>query len=151
MAAEHTRLADAFEKQAVEVEKLYASVTMPTPSEVLDRLYSSLPAKRRGGKQPGAISAKWKAILVEMAEWQELISEFTKISDIVDLVAKNMGRTLRPAEIKRQFDPYVTAGYLSVSDEGYHVTKLGFEKIGFNGIGAPKGAPDAEGAATPSN
>lgn len=72
-----------------------------------------------GGRQPGSISKRWRAALWALHNGYGPFG----LSEIVQMVLVLEGRTLRPADARRQMDTYIEHGFVAGSpDEGYKVT-----------------------------
>lgn len=67
-----------------------------------------------GGRQPGAISRRWRAILGELYKEEE---GFTP-QDTVDLVLKLEGRAMKPSEARRLLEGYEDHGYVARNAAG---------------------------------
>ena len=77
------------------------------------------------GRQPGAISSKWKRHLLALNEAQ---SEFS-LEDIIELVSEREGRTMRPSEVKRIFDKYVEQGHVEENANLYVMPESTVQKF----------------------
>ena len=158
LAAEHNRIADGLESNVAAIETLLLSGAIAATAAAA-ATYAARPVpapqstKGRGGKVPGAISSKWQAILRDIAEWEVVTGEPVSVDNVIGLIEKPLGKKLRPAELKRQFEPYVAAGYMIEVGNTYTFTASGRSKIGFKKNEAPNdnvaGASEAGGAATP--
>ncbi|MET3410279.1 hypothetical protein [Methylobacterium sp. 1030] len=85
-------------------------------SETEDRAIGVV-VSRSGGRQPGAISNKWKRHLLALDENKAAFN----LEDIIELVAEREGRNMRPSEVKRIFDKYVDQGHVTEADDMYMV------------------------------
>lgn len=87
------------------------------PSAVLSHSANGGGARPSGGRQPGAISNKWKRHLLALDDAK---IEFG-LDDIIEIVADREGRNMRPSEVKRIFDKYVEQGHVVESETGYFI------------------------------
>lgn len=77
----------------------------------------------------GIVTGKWLSVLRLLAETAQ--DEPFDLATAADAVREAQGKDRRLAEIRRQFDPYIEAGYLTkVSPDVYRFTERGFEKAG---------------------
>lgn len=74
-------------------------------------------ARSSGGRQPGAISNKWKRHLLVLSESGRFSGE-----DVASVVEEREGRIMRPSEVKRLFEKYVDQGHVRlISPDLYEV------------------------------
>jgi len=115
--------------------------------------------KPSGGRQPGAISQRWRRVL-ETVILQE--PDWVPAERFVPIIKRLEGRDTTPSQVRRILDGYAEHGFVETNDASeYHVTEMARQKFGlsdsssdimsFNENGEPKGSPDAGGAATPSS
>lgn len=125
----------------------------------MEAIYSAVPVARRrptttgselrttessaGGRQPGAISQRWRVILNELYNRPEGFSA----QDAVDLVLKLEGRVMKPSEARRLLEGYEEHGYVAQNPAGrFFVTQVAARKFNF-----VKAAPDVVGSRTHNN
>src|SRR3954453_10887168 len=73
---------------------------------------------RSGGRQPGAISKRWRVALLELRRQHGAFSA----DDVVAVVHRLEGRSMRPSEVRRLFEGYIDHGYVrSVGSRHYEV------------------------------
>lgn len=78
-------------------------------------------ARRRGGRQPGAISKKWRAILHHVA------THFPEGGTPDDIASFGPGiglKNLKPKDARQQAEKYVELGFLEAADGRFKVTDL---------------------------
>lgn len=79
---------------------------------------------RRGGRQPGAISNRWKAVL------GELVGGVFDDKHVADVVFELENRRIKPTEVRRIFEGYIEHGYVEkTGDDLYRVTDVAIEKF----------------------
>jgi hypothetical protein len=73
---------------------------------------------RSVGRQRGAISKRWRIALLDL---QRRHGSFT-LDDVVATIQRLEGRTMRPSEVRRQFEGYFDHGYVrQVGPDQYEV------------------------------
>ena len=78
----------------------------------------------------GVVTNKWVRVLRVLAETAE--REPFPLAVAADAVQQEQGKPRRAADIRRQFEPYLVAGYLIRTDvDQYQFTDRGFRKVGF--------------------
>lgn len=82
-------------------------------------------ARSNGGRQPGAISNKWKRHLLALDEAKALFS----LDDVIELVAERESRLMRPSEVKRIFEKYVEQGHVEEREDFYTVPEATVQKF----------------------
>ena len=81
----------------------------------------------------GIVTSKWMRVLQALATFAG--RDPFPVSLAVDAVREGHGKTRRPTEIRRQFQPYVDAGYLiQENEDAYRFTDRGFAKIGITPV-----------------
>lgn len=137
------RKADDYERQAsllrAEAKGLRSAKRYLTPApattahrpQVQEKSLAEVddPAVKRGGRQPGAISTRWKAVLGRLYGLEFDLAEVAKV------VLQLEDRTIKLAEAKRQFEGYVDQGFVAVSPTDpklYLVTDAAAMKFGFS-------------------
>lgn len=94
---------------------------------------------RRGGRQPGAISNRWKAVLGELTDG--LFDEDT----VVNVVFELESRKIKPTEVRRIFEGYIEHGYIEIGpDNLFRVTDYAVQKLDLK----KDEGPDAAGPTT---
>lgn len=86
---------------------------------------ANLLTRSSGGRQPGAISNRWKRHLLALDDAKTIFS----LEDVIELVAEREKRFMRPSEVKRIFDKYVEQGHVEETDELYTVPDLTVQKF----------------------
>jgi hypothetical protein len=95
---------------------------------------------RRGGRQPGAISDRWKEILSALYQLDAWFDE----SAVVNTVFELDNRHIKPTEVRRIFTGYVEHGYIEKGDRDlYRVTEEAAAKFGFPPKPKPENAKPA--------
>lgn len=116
--------------EAFEMALRYVGTTegaADTYSEGSRRFQEPRNAVYRGGRQPGAISRRWKANFRDLVN---LGRAFT-VEDIAAVVHANEGREIRPAEARRLFDGYTQHGYVDAHADGsYTITTSAIDRFG---------------------
>ena len=149
-AAKLAAQADGIERHMKGIEALLRDA----PTTGIAAASPSSSVERKRGKQPGSVSGKWQGVLYELAEAAYLAGPFDT-SLALGIIERVIGRRMRPAEMKRQFEPYVAVGYLRQLDSGrYDFTDEGNRKVGFDPNENRKASADRdvenEGVAPPS-
>lgn len=95
------------------------------------------------GRQRGAISHEWRAVLARVGR-----AAFTD-ADFHHYAQEVVGRDIRPADAKRRRESYQSNHLVEEAGDGfrYRITDYAFEKFGLaslNENGAAEAAPDAE-------
>lgn len=127
--AAQRRAVELLEAELTGMEAILALIPqtpLPTPKgfEAADRVIGVV-ASRSGGRQPGAISNKWKRHLLALDESKATFN----LEDIIELVAEREGRNMRPSEVKRIFDKYVEQGHVNESADMYMVPESTIHKF----------------------
>lgn len=179
-AAEMRREAEVIRSKADAIEEAIDRLLSvlgepaPQPTMRISLKAAAIPAAFMSGKPPaederssryGIITSKWISVLRPLAEAAGY-DEFS-IPLAIDVVKEVHGKERRAVDIRRQFQPYIDAGYLQEMPDGYKFTTAGFAKIGLsppiedqerhapNENEAPNGnaagASDVEEAPTSSN
>jgi hypothetical protein len=110
-----------------------AAQLRPSAPEVRHRQISSTPRAeadtRRGGRQVGAISQKWRQILRLLA----INYPNGATDDDIASFGPGVGLTnLRPRDVRQQATKYIEHGYLEqVRDNRYRVTDAALARFGF--------------------
>lgn len=81
-----------------------------------------------GGRQPGAISMRWRTILAEMYR----SGEYLTAQQTAETVSRIEGRPIKPSEARRILEGYVEHEYIHKNNAGaYAVTDAAAGKFGF--------------------
>jgi hypothetical protein len=80
--------------------------------------------RRRSGRQPGAISSRWKTVLANLHG-----TTFSP-DDVIDTVYRLEGRRMKPTEVRRMFEGYAEHGFVEILEgDQYLVTDHAFQKL----------------------
>ncbi len=122
----HVELLEA-ERKGMLAARRYLTGAASTPARPAPiAQISPPPSSGRGGRQPGAISQRWQAVLGDLYDY-----EFDAAA-VAKAVLKLEGRVIKPAEVKRLFDGYIEHGLVGRTDGGlYFVTDAAAAKYGF--------------------
>lgn len=80
----------------------------------------------RAGRQPGAISNRWKDVLARLYGAHDVF----RAEDVVDTVKALENRDMRTADVRRVLESHMTHGYVEVVDGGYSVSRFAADKFG---------------------
>lgn len=101
-----------------------------TPPRAFDNSPAAQEETAQKSSRYGIVTGKWLRVLRVLAETAEL--EPFALAIASDAVTQEQGKGRRLAEIRRQFEPYIDAGYLvKVGEDQYKFTYKGFKKVGF--------------------
>lgn len=89
----------------------------------------------KSGRQPGAITRRWREIFEVMAG-----DGWVAVEQVIDIVRLLDGREMRPAEVRRLFETHIAHGYLEQQDGRYRVSNLAIEKFGLKAAPNPPAA-----------
>jgi len=115
--------------------------------------------KPSGGRQPGAISQRWRTVLENVILCED---EWSAPETFVTVIKRLEGRETTPSQVRRILDGYVENGFVEMNSAGkYRVTETARQKFGLSGDsdaanasnenGGPLGPPDTGGVAAPSS
>ena len=87
-------------------------------------------ATRVGGRQPGAISRRWREVLTRLLATSNTWFDAQEVALAVRALED---REIKISEARRQLDGYIEHGFVERSDDGrYHITQTAIEKFGLN-------------------
>lgn len=113
------------------MEAIFSVTSVARKRRVSTGGVSSSQETSMGGRQPGAISKRWRPILHVLHKRE---GGFT-LQDTVDLVLRIQHRAIKPSEARRVLDSYKDHGYISEAASGrLFVTQEAAERFDFNGI-----------------
>ncbi len=135
---------DILEQQRQLVASLRAQLAQAeTQLEGMEMIFHAMPTRRRsspsaprdpgagggsGGRQPGAISMRWRQILGEFYTTGKPFSP----QDVADAVQRLEDRQMKPSEARRILDNYVAYDYVSLDPFGlFTVTDQAAQKFEF--------------------
>lgn len=134
---------DVLEQQRQLVAGLRAQLAQAESQlEGMEKIFQAMPTRRRssstprdagqgsgsGGRQPGAISMRWRGIL---GGFYADGKPFTP-QDVADAVERTEGRQMKQSEARRILDSYVAYEYVTLDQFGlFTVTDLAAEKFEF--------------------
>ena len=83
---------------------------------------------RSGGKQPGALSVRWQAVLEQLYQSNNWFNDQTVV-EYVDILEN---RKMKPTEVRRLFAGYEQHGYVIRRADGtYSITEQASQRFGF--------------------
>ncbi len=82
-----------------------------SPNAQIEKLRKANP-----GRQPGAISTKWKRHLIVLHDKEELFDD----DSVAQLVLEIEDRVMKPSEVKRLFENFIRYGHVKIDDDNFY-------------------------------
>lgn len=126
--AQLERKAELLRAELRGLERAQRYIVRITPSQSVAAFLNAHKPQRtepvRGGRQPGAISNRWKIILASLMD-----GAFDE-GAVAQAIEAIEGRKIKRSEVKRQFEAYIEHGYLERAERGmYRVTPSARQKL----------------------
>lgn len=107
------------------MERMVAFVPKAVPVHQKRRVSETAPASR--GRQPGAISKRWRAVFDSLVQSGNHFDE----DAVIGVVRRLEGRDMRRSEVRRLFETHQGNDIIAVHDDGkYSVTDSAISKFG---------------------